>query len=77
MSGAVALTLGGYHTCVLMMGGGGVKCWGRGGFGSLGNGSTATQYSPVDVSLLVGTCLSIQGVVLKSACQRVSLSPSV
>ncbi len=45
---AIAIALGGYHTCAIESGGL-LKCWGNNGFGQLGIGSNTNQASPVTV----------------------------
>lgn len=57
-SGVAAITAGNYHTCALTTAGG-VKCWGLGMFGQLGNGVNADQPIPVDVSSLASGVIGI------------------
>jgi alpha-tubulin suppressor-like RCC1 family protein len=45
--GVRSVTAGNDDTCVLTTAGG-VRCWGYGGVGALGNGSDATTYAPAD-----------------------------
>ena len=45
--GFTAIEGGDFHTCAIVSGG--AKCWGDGYFGQLGNASTASSNTPVDV----------------------------
>lgn len=48
-NGMAAVAAGGGHTCALTAGGG-VKCWGGGLFGQLGDGARSASSVPVDVA---------------------------
>jgi alpha-tubulin suppressor-like RCC1 family protein len=58
-SGVVALgTLGGRHTCAVLAGGQ-VRCWGFNDYGQLGNGSNINSATPVTVSGLAASVVSV------------------
>jgi alpha-tubulin suppressor-like RCC1 family protein len=49
-SGVAAITLGGAHSCAIITATGGLKCWGYNAYGQVGDGSTTSRNTPVDVT---------------------------
>ncbi len=60
LSGITQIAAGDFHTCALTTLGG-VKCWGDGGSGRLGNGATSDQNTPVNV-LATGGGTALSGI---------------
>jgi alpha-tubulin suppressor-like RCC1 family protein len=60
--GVIAISGGGFHTCAVFDSGG-IKCWGGGWFGQLGNGAEDDRGAPVDVVGIDGTSAAAAAVV--------------
>jgi alpha-tubulin suppressor-like RCC1 family protein len=67
---AISAPADGQHACALTRSGG-VKCWGQNSDGQLGNGSTDSSYSPVDVIGLTEKVIAI-ATGLKHGCAVLS-----
>jgi cysteine-rich repeat protein len=59
-SGVVYVASGVYHTCAILSSGG-AMCWGRNGYGQLGDGTTTNRPTPVAVSGLSSGLAAIAG----------------
>jgi alpha-tubulin suppressor-like RCC1 family protein len=57
-SGVIAIAAGHYHTCALTSGGA-VTCWGWGGIGQLGDGTTSTRATAAEVDGLGSGVLAL------------------
>ena len=69
-SGVTSIGAGFYHTCALIAGGA-MKCWGYNQYGALGDGSSATRTTPVDVVGLSGAAAVSPGAL--STCVLMAL----
>ena len=54
LSGVAQIAVGSIHTCALMQGTGGVRCWGSNHNGQLGVGNTTDLFTPPANDVLVG-----------------------
>ena len=66
LGGVLQISAGGEHSCALILGGG-VKCWGNGGNGQLGNNATSHENNPVDVDSSDGETSNLGNIAQVSA----------
>jgi alpha-tubulin suppressor-like RCC1 family protein len=57
---ASTISVGGYHSCAMLLSNAFIKCWGWGDIGILGNGETGNAYVPVVATLLNTGSANIQ-----------------
>ena len=75
LSGVSQIVTGIFHTCALMSGTGGVRCWGYNNDGELGDGTSNAGYSPPDVDVLEGVSQIASG--FKHTCVLMSSTGGV
>lgn len=59
LTGVEAIAVGGHHSCAIVAGTGGVRCWGENKNGQLGDGTTEDRPTPVSVVGLAGDVVAI------------------
>ena len=70
LTGVAQIAAGNAHTCALIKGTGGVRCWGYGLYGQLGNGGTSNVLSPPSSDVLTGVAQIAAG--LEHTCALMS-----
>jgi alpha-tubulin suppressor-like RCC1 family protein len=65
--GVTSISVGHYTSCAILTNGG-VKCWGVNDKGQVGDGTTTTRLSPVDVDLGTGFTAKMVSIGYNSAC---------
>jgi len=67
LTGISAISVGAFHVCAVKSSDGSVYCWGSNGYGNLGDNTTTTRLTPVQVYNIPGDSLNLSTTVYYSS----------